>query len=58
MIALDTVQTHRRVALTMRVELETEVDQVAGDCDHLGPGDISTKQETRVGSGQFHSVDR
>ena len=43
--------------LTMSVELETKVDEVLGNSDHLGSVDVSTNQEPRVWSGQLESVD-
>lgn len=42
----------------MSVELETEVDQVFRNLDHLGSVDITTNEESRVRSRQLETVDR
>ena len=42
----------------MGVELEAKVNQVLSDDEHLGSVDVSTDQETRVGSRELESVDR
>ena len=55
-------KTRKRLAglarLTMRVEMEAETHQTSSYNSHFRPVDITSKQDTRVWSGEFESVDR